>query len=91
MDRHPSQESDTSLPESLFSNLSVAETSITEPDRTSTYAIAEDIEAKGGDPEDAPAFLFEQAPEDAPAFLFEQADYARELKHLYSTATAPGC
>jgi serine/threonine protein kinase len=61
MERPPSQDSVTSMPESLFSKLSEfseAETSITEPGLASTEALAAGIHSKGESTEDLPAFLF---------------------------------
>lgn len=61
MERPPSQESDTSMPDSLFSKLSEAETFVTEPAGTSTDALALGVQSKSESTEDLPAFLFDLA------------------------------
>ena len=60
MDRPPSQGStltDTSAHDSLFSKLSEAESSITEPDRTSIDALASDSHSKGESTDTLPDIL----------------------------------
>ena len=82
MDRPPSQESTSSMPESLFSNLSgpsEAETSITDPALMSTEALEQDIKSKNQSMEDIPAFFFELTPAQT-----------RELKRQHHTATPRG-
>ena len=64
MGRPPSQESITSVPDSLFSKLSETSetgTLITEPGLTSTDALVRDSHSKWDSEENLPAFLFDSA------------------------------
>lgn len=91
MDRPPSQESDASEPESLFSNLSnvsepqkslfstlteASDSPFTDPPLERKDALAQDTRLKGGSTEDLPAFFFELP-----------SHHTRELGHLHRTAT----
>lgn len=69
MERPPSQDSVTSMPESLFSKLSEfseVDTPITESGLASTEALAADIHTKGEGTEDPPASLFNSVSDYAP-------------------------
>jgi len=78
VDRPPSQEStltDTSTSDSLFSKLSAAESSATEPSKTSTDALGWGSRSKGDDARALTNILFGHPP--------------RKLKHQFYTAVAP--
>ena len=81
MDRSPSEGStltNASMHDSLFSKLSEAESSITEPAQTSTEALASGVYSKGGSADALPDILFGPA-----------SDPARELKHPTGTTITP--
>lgn len=82
MDRPPSQEStltDTSIHDSLFSNLSTTESAITEPAQTSTEVLPWDgIPLKGEGTTALPGISFSPVP-----------DPVRESQLLCGTGVAP--
>jgi hypothetical protein len=80
MDRSPSQGPNASVSGSSFSDLSVAETLITEPDLTSKLdSPIRDIQSGSESTEDTPAFLFD------PAY-----DFTCELKLLFPRLETDG-